>query len=157
MKVFELMDELKEELENSPKAVFSNKRSVDFDIVCEILADIRKTLPTEMEQAAEIVREKEAILEAAREEAASIIKSADDELQMRISEESVAQEAEAKSRQLMAQAEANAKEITIGAKEYADDILAELENYLADYLKVLRKNRLERASKKTRDERAART
>ncbi len=151
MKVFELMDELKEELENSPKSVFSNKRSIDLDIVNEILADLRNALPVEMEEAVEIVREKEAILAAARDEAASIIKSADDELQTRISEESVAQEAEAHSRQIMAQAEENAKEITIGAKEYADDILAELENYLADYLKVLRKNRLELGSKKKKD------
>ena len=148
MKIFELMDELKEELENSPKAVFSNKRSVDLDIVGEILTDMRKALPEDIELAVELVREKDAILAAAREEAAAIIKSAEDELQMRISEESVAQEAEARSRQLMTQAEANAKEITIGAKEYADDILAELENYLADYLKVLRKNRLELSSKK---------
>ena len=148
MKIYELMDELKEELETSPKAVFSNKRSVDIDIVGEILTDMRKAIPEDIEHAVEMLREKEAILEAAREEAASIIRSADDELQTRISEENVAQEAEARSRQLMAQAEANAKEITIGAKEYADGILEELENYLADYLKVLRKNRLELSSKK---------
>ncbi len=151
MKIFELMDELKEELENSPKAVFSNKRSVDIDIVGEILTDMRKAIPEDIGHAVELVREKEAILEAAREEAAAIVKSAEDELQTRISEENVAQAAEACSRQLMAQAEANAKEITIGAKEYADDILAELENYLADYLKVLRKNRMELASKKKKD------
>ena len=122
MKIFELMDELKEELENSPKAVFSNKRSVDIDIVGEILTDMRKAIPEDIGHAVELVREKEAILEAAREEAAAIVKSAEDELQTRISEENVAQAAEACSRQLMAQAEANAKEITIGAKEYADDI-----------------------------------
>ena len=155
MKAFELMDELKEELETSPKAVFSNKRSVDLDIVYEILTDLRKALPADMELAEQLMREKEAILEAARAEASSIIKSAEDDLQTRISEENVAQEAEARSRQLTAQAEANAKEITIGAKEYADDILAELENYLADYLKVLRKNRLELAGKRKKDERAA--
>lgn len=148
MKIFELMDELKEELENSPKAVFSNKRSVEIDIVGEILADMRKAIPEDIQLAVELLREKELILEAARTEAATIIKSAEDELQSRISEENVAQEAEARSRQLMAQAEANAKEITIGAKEYADDILAELENYLADYLKLLRKNRMELSSKK---------
>lgn len=148
MKIFELMDELKEELENSPKAVFSNKRSVEIDIVGEILADMRKAIPEDIQLAVELLREKESILEAARTEAATIIKSAEDELQSRISEENVAQEAEARSRQLMAQAEANAKEITIGAKEYADDILAELENYLADYLKLLRKNRMELSSKK---------
>jgi vacuolar-type H+-ATPase subunit H len=148
MKVFELLDELKEELETSPKAVFSNKRSVDLDIINEVLTDLRNALPLEMEEAGQIIREKEAILSAARDEAASIIKSAEDELQQRVSEENVAQEAEARSRQLMATAEANAKEITIGAKEYADDILAELETYFADYLKLIRKNRLELASKK---------
>jgi vacuolar-type H+-ATPase subunit E/Vma4 len=151
MKAIELLDELKEELESSPKAVFSNKRTVDLDIVLEILGDMRKALPVEMEEAGQIVREKEAILAAARDEAASIVKSADDELQTRISDESIAQEAEALSRQIKAQAEANAKEITIGAKEYADDILAELENYLADYLKLIRKNRLELAGKKKRE------
>ena len=151
MRAFELMDELKEELENSPKAVFSNKRSVDLDIIQEIVTDLRNALPLEMEQAEQIVREKEAILDAARDEAASIIKSAEDELQTRISEESVAQEAEARSRQLMAQAEANAKEITIGAKEYADDILAELETYCADDLKLVRKKRMELAGKRKKE------
>ena len=151
MRAYELLDELKEELENSPKAVFSNKRSVDLDIIQEIVTDLRNALPLEMEQAEQIVREKEAILDAARDEAASIIKSAEDELQTRISEESVAQEAEARSRQLMAQAEANAKEITIGAKEYADDILAELETYFADYLKLVRKNRMELAGKRKKE------
>jgi vacuolar-type H+-ATPase subunit H len=148
MKVFELMDELIEELETSPKALFSNKRSVDLDIVSEIITDLKNALPPEMEEAVQILREKDEILAAARDEAASIIRSAEDELQARVSEESVAQEAQTRAQQLIAQAEGNVKEITTGAKEYADDILAELENYLADYLKLLRKNRLELSSKR---------
>jgi vacuolar-type H+-ATPase subunit H len=151
MKVFELMDELIEELETSPKALFSNKRSVDLDIVSEIITDLKNALPPEMEEAVQILREKDEILAAARDEAASIIRSAEDELQARVSEESVAQEAQTRAQQLIAQAEGNAKEITTGAKEYADDILAELENYLADYLKLLRKNRLELSSKRKKD------
>jgi cell division septum initiation protein DivIVA len=151
MKVFELMDELIEELETSPKALFSNKRSVDVDIVSEIVNDLKNAMPAELEEAAQILREKDAIIAAAHEEAASIVKSAEDELQARVSEDSVAQEAQARAQQMIAQAETNAKEITVGAKEYADDILAELEAYLADYLKLLRKNRLELSSKKKKD------
>jgi F0F1-type ATP synthase membrane subunit b/b' len=71
----------------------------------------------DMDQADQVIRDKEAILAAAREEAASIVKSAEDELRTRVSDENVAKEAEVRSNQLMAQAEANAKEITIGAKE----------------------------------------
>jgi vacuolar-type H+-ATPase subunit H len=146
-----LMDELIEELESSPKALFSNKRSVEADVVSEIIADLKNALPPELEEATQILREKDEILAAAREEAASIIKSAEDELNSRVCEESVTQEAEARAKQLIAQAETNAKEITAGAKEYADDILAELENYLADYLKLLRQNRMELSSKRKKE------
>ena len=114
-------------------------------------SDPRLALPAELEEAAQILREKDEILAAAREEAASIIKSAEDELNSRVCEETVVQEAEAHAKQLLAQAESNAKEITAGAKEYADDILAELENYLADYLKLLRKNRMELSSKRKKE------
>ena len=151
MKVFELMDELIEELESSPKTLFSNKRSVDLGVVSEIIADLKNALPAELEEATQILRERDEILAAAREEAASIIKSAEDELNSRVCEETVVQEAEAHAKQLLAQDESNAKEITAGAKEYADDILAELENYLADYLKLLRKNRMELSSKRKKE------
>ena len=107
MKVFELMDELIEELESSPKALFSNKRSVDLDVVSEIISDLKNALPPELEEATQILREKDEILAAAREEAASIIKSAEDELNSRVCEETVMQEAEACAKQLLAQAESN--------------------------------------------------
>mgnify|MGYP001009483859 CR=1 FL=1 len=102
MKVFELMDELIEELESSPKTLFSNKRSVDLGVVSEIIADLKNALPAELEEATQILRERDEILAAAREEAASIIKSAEDELNSRVCEESVMQEAEARAKQLLA-------------------------------------------------------
>lgn len=148
MKIFELLDELKLELEESPKTVFSNKRSVDYDIFLEIIEDLRNAIPEEIRQANEVVKDKQKIIEEAKAEAASIIKSAEDELQTRVSDHQVVQEAEAKANDLKKLAENNAKEITIGAKEYADDILEELETYLGDYLKVIRKNRLELTGKR---------
>jgi len=144
----ELFDELKEEIENSPRSVFSNKRSVDVDIVAEIIADIRKALPKEIQEAQKVLAEKEHILAAAKDEASAIVASAEDELQTRISETEVAREAEIKAKELKELAQCNAKEIVVGAREYADDILQELENYFADYLKMIRKNRMELAGKR---------
>ncbi len=148
MKIYELLDELKEELEHSPKTVFSNKRTVDVDIFLEIVADIRAAIPQELQEAEKIILEKDKLIAEAKEEAAGIISSADDELQTRVSESQVVQEAEVKAKELMAKAESNAREITIGAKEYADDILREIEVYFGDYLKVIRKNRLELTGKR---------
>ena len=148
MKIFELLDELKEEVEHSPKAVFSNKRTVDLDIILEIIGDLKAAVPKEVQEAEKIIAEKEKLLNDAKEEAASIVASADDELQTRVSESQVVQEAEAKVEELMKKAENNAREITVGAKEYADDILRELEVYFGDYLKVIRKNRLELSGKR---------
>jgi UDP-N-acetylmuramyl pentapeptide synthase len=148
MKISELLDELKEEIENSPKSVFSNKRSVDVDIIHEIIADINAALPEEMKQAKKIAEEKEQIIAAARDEAAAIISSAEDELQTRISEDEIVREAEIKAGELKELAQSNAKEIIMGAREYADDILKELETYFADYLKMIRKNRMELSTKR---------
>lgn len=148
MKILELLDELIDEIENSPKAVFSSKRSIDYDIVMEIINDLKNALPQELLDAEEILKEKEQILSSAHEEGASIVKSAEDELQTRVSDDTVVQEAEAQSKEIISKAEETAKQITLGAKEYADDILAEVETYFTDYLKVLRKNRQELSSKR---------
>ena len=148
MKIYELLDELCEELEHSPKAVFSGKRSVDHEVVLEIINDIRENVPDVVTEAEELLKEKDQILSTAREEAASIVKSAEDELQTRVNEDAVTKQAQIQATEMIKQAENNAREITLGAKEYADDILAEVEKYFADYIKLLRKNRLELSGKR---------
>lgn len=148
MKILELIEELIEEIESSPKALFSSKRSVDYDIVMEIISDLRNALPQELLDAEEIAKEKEQIISVAQEEAESIVKSAEDELQTRVSDDSVVQEAEAKARDIVKKAEDTAAEIKLSAKEYADDILAEVEKYFNDYAKVLKQNRQELACKR---------
>lgn len=148
MKIFELLDELREEIENSPKPVFSNKRAIDVDIFKEIVKDLNAAVPKEIREAEQVIKERDRIISDAKAEAESIVKSAEDELQSRIADHQIVQEAEAKAADLMKLAESNAKKITIGAKEYADDILAELEVYMSDYLKIIRKNRLQLSSKR---------
>lgn len=148
MKLSELLDELKEEILGSPKTVFSNKKTVDTDIVLEILEDIQKTLPKELEQAKQIIEDKQKILDEAKAEADNIIKSAEAELAERVADDEIVKAAEIKAKDLMDMANNNAKEITLGSKEYADDIMRELEKYFVDYLKLIRKNRLQLSGKR---------
>ncbi|MGI5848560.1 MAG: ATPase [Christensenellales bacterium] len=148
MKIYELLDELIEEIEGSPKSVFSNKRSVDIEILMEIISDLKAAIPNEIKEAEHIINERDQMMSKAKEEAASIIASAEDELQIRVADDRVVQEAEIKAKELLGIAENNAREISLGAKEYADDILNEVEEYLSNYLEVIRKNRLELSGKR---------
>jgi vacuolar-type H+-ATPase subunit H len=157
MKIFELLDELKEEINSSPKSAFSNKRSVDLEIVNEILHDLKTVIPEELAQAQKLMEDKDKVISEAKAKADEIIKSAQEELAKKVSEDVVTATAEENAQELMNTARNNAKEITMGAKEYADDIMKELEVYFADYLKLIRKNRLQLASKRKTDQRPPNT
>ena len=87
MKFYALLDELREELENSPKAVFSGKRSIEVEVFLEIVEDIRKAVPDEIKQAKKIIKDKERIAATAKKEADSIVACAEDELATRVRSE----------------------------------------------------------------------
>ena len=152
MRVLDLLEELREEISSSPKSVFSTRKTVDVELLMEIMDDIKNALPEELEQASKLLGQKQKILDDAKEEAENIIKSAEAELAERVSETEVLKEAEQSAKELLKKANANAKEITVGAKEYADDIMKELEMYFADYLKLIRKNRVQLSSGKRKEQ-----
>lgn len=157
MKVFELIKELKEEIENSPKSLFSNKKAVDLEIVTEILEDLKTVIPEELAQAQEMMEDKEKIIYEAKTEAEKIVSGAQEMLEDKVSEDKVTKAAKEQAEELLIKARINAKEITMGAKEYADDIMKELEVYFADYLKLIRKNRLQLAGKRNTEQRSKTT
>ncbi len=148
MKVFELLDELKEELENSPKSLLSSKKVMDVEVITEILQDLKTVVPKELKEAQKLLDDKEKILSDAKAEAEQIVQSAGDEFAKRVAKDEVRKAAEENADELMKIAQSNAKEITMSAKEYADDIMKELELYFADYLKLIRKNRLQLSGKR---------
>ncbi|MBT3318835.1 MAG: hypothetical protein HN948_03625 [Clostridia bacterium] len=153
MKTFELLDELKEELESSPKTAFSNKKAVDLEVITEILQDLKTVVPKELKEAKKLLGDKEKILADAKAQAEQIVDGAQAELDKRVAEDEVTKAAEQDAETLMKKAKSNAKEITMGAREYADDIMQELEMYFADYLKLIRKNRLQLAGKRKPEKR----
>ena len=157
MKVIELLNELKEEIQNSPKSFFSNKKVVDLVIVTEILEDLKTVIPEELATAQKVIEDKERIISEAKAEAKKIVNGAQETLEEKVSQDEVTKAAQREAQELMRTAKSNAKEITMGAKEYADDIMKELELYFADYLKLIRKNRLQLAGKRKTDHRSKTT
>ena len=148
MKTLELIQELTEEIEASPRVAFSRKYAVDFDVVMEIIEDIRSSLPEDIILAEEIINKKNTILSDAREEADSILNGADDRVTRLIEEDEITQAAYQKSAEITEAAKLNAREIRKGVVEYADEILENLELELEDYLAIIRDNREELFSTK---------
>lgn len=143
MKTMDLIDELIEEIEASPKTAFSRKHAVDIDVVMEIIEDIRASLPEDILLAEDIINEKNTILIEAREEANAILTGADDQVARLVEESEITQSAYQKSAEITQAAKENAREIREGVFEYADDVLERLELDLESYLMVVRDNRKE--------------
>ena len=48
MKIFDLLNEIIEEVDNSRKSLFGNKKTIDVEFVLEILEEIKTALPDEI-------------------------------------------------------------------------------------------------------------
>lgn len=60
--IAELLDQMDEVIENATASMLSSKRYIDIPAMQELIAQARENLPTEIEQATQIVRDRSAIL-----------------------------------------------------------------------------------------------
>ena len=67
--IAELLDQMDEVIENATASMLSSKRYIDIPAMQELIAQTRENLPTEIEQATQIVRDRSAILKDAKQEA----------------------------------------------------------------------------------------
>ena len=73
MKVFDLLDEIIEEVDNSRKSLFGNKKTIDVEFVLEILEEIALALPEEIVYAQEVLDHKREIIDSGRGKAKNIL------------------------------------------------------------------------------------
>ena len=167
MKIFSIINRMKQELEESPRSKFgaASKRVVEVDRLLDLLEDLKVVIPEDIrratgiiaeadntirdakESAGEIVeqaqQEAETILSQAQAEADSIRSQSQEEFENRVCESEVYKEAFERASKVAAEAEENATAIYNGARKYADDILEDLQRYLAEYHQMIDQNRKE--------------
>lgn len=141
LKMEDLLDELQETLETSPNALLSKKKAIDADLINEIVADIRKAFPADMEEVKLVIKEKNHILEAARAQAEKIVAEAEREAARMVEESVVMQTAYEKAGETIETARAKASEMRKTANTYADEVLSELETYFLEYVDLIRENK----------------
>ena len=167
MKIFSIINRIKQELEESPRPKIggTNKRVVEVDRLLDLLEDLKVVIPEDIRRATGILSEAENTIADAKENAVEIVEQAHQEAdtilgqarsqadgiradaqaeyERRVSESEVYKEAFTRASGIAAEAEDNATAIYNGARKYADEILVDLQRYIAEYHQMIENNRKE--------------
>ncbi|MEW6425671.1 MAG: ATPase [Bacillota bacterium] len=149
MELFNVLNELEELVENSPKIPLTRRILVDEDKLLDYLDRMRASLPEEVRQAKWLLQEREKVLADSKKEAMRILEEAQKQLDRRAEESEIARQAKAIADEVIQKAEAVAREIKQGARDYADDVLSGLEEELNRLLTQIRNGRAELKGLKT--------
>jgi len=141
MDVLDLLRVIEEEVENASSIPLSGKKMMDGQLLLDIVADIRLALPRQLEDARNIIANRDQIISEAKKQADAIEKDAKLKAEELIDNHVIMSEAKEKAHDLMASAQESAVEIREGADAYANDILDDLLRYMEEYIKIIQKNK----------------
>jgi len=133
MKVLDLLEEIEEICDTASGVPLTNKIMVDKAELIEIVSDIRKALPDEIQQAQFIKDERERILGDAKEEYETIIKDAEQRADMLIDQNEITQKAKQRAREISDSAAAGAKQLKMSTYDYVDKVLYDFQEKM-EYL-----------------------
>jgi len=133
MKVLDLLEEIEEICDTASGVPLTNKIMVDKAELIEIVSDIRKALPDEIQQAQFIKDERERILGDAKEEYETIIKDAEQRAEMLIDQNEITARAKQRAREISDSAAAGAKQLKMSTYDYVDKVLYDFQEKM-EYL-----------------------
>ncbi len=111
---------------------------VEAETLRDILDDIRANLPAEVQQAKRIVSDRADILNDAKREAESIIRTAEERQRTMVSKEEVVLQAQAKANEILNVTQKRTKEMRKSAQDFAENILKKTEESLSAQLVEVR-------------------
>ena len=152
MKIFDLIDEILDEIENGRKSLFGNKKTIEVDFVLEILQVIKDSIPEDLLYAQEVLGHKQEIINQAQEKAKNILDGVDNRLAELIEEHRVTQLAYEKSNRMIDMAQKQAYEIRVNANDYAVNVLEDLSSYMREYMDIIKENQSNFINKKNKDQ-----
>ena len=164
MDILRLLDNLSETIEK-PKAIGRTIIGLDRDEVAMQISKIRASLPNELKQAVQTVRETDRIMDTAREDAQMTLENAKREAEMvlaearkeaerivehaqsqqerMINESEILKLAKAQSEEIRNAADRDAIQIRRGAEKWAYDTLTQMENVASKVLSMVERGKQE--------------
>lgn len=140
--VQELLDLLYNMMQDAWSIPLGHDRCVvERDKVIEILDEIKAKLPTEISEAKRLVAARTEFIAAAKREADSMKKVAEERARQLVDETEVLRVAREKSNEIIASAESRSLELRQVANQYADDTLMRTEEAINEALSEVRQAR----------------
>jgi vacuolar-type H+-ATPase subunit H len=128
MKVLDLLDEIEEICETSSSMpLISNKIVVDKAELTEIVKEVRQALPDEIQQAQFIKNERQRILDEAKQEYELLIKDAEKQAEIMVSQHEITEHAKERAKEIMTTTEQNVKTLKMNSFEYVDKVLQDFQ------------------------------
>lgn len=141
MDVHAKLDEITEAIEGARAMPMSASCIVNRAEMLAMLDDLRNLLPGELNEAAGLLREREAVVEQGRAEAAKLLDEAAAERTRLLSKSDVVKEATREAERVLAEARADAVRMRADVDDYVDSKLANFEVVLHKTLKAVERGR----------------
>ena len=133
--LFEMIDEAKNAPLSSDKCVIERDRALD------LIDDIRSQFPMELGEARKVMASRAETLAAAKREADTIRKAAEDKARQLLEENTISLQARQRANELMQQVEERSRELKRSANEYCEDALRRTEEAVAEAYDEIKKSR----------------
>ena len=124
----DLLDKLSDLLQKAFSLPFGADRCiVDRDKVLGLIDEVRDIMPSEIEQACQIVERGNDLINEAKREAAAIRRQAEERALAMVNENKIVQDARAKAREIDTQARARERELKLVVNDYVEQTLKRLD------------------------------
>lgn len=140
--LLDLISMLDEAVRKAAPVPLSKKSLVDVSEIDEIATEMRLVLPREIQQAQNIVADKNRIISDAKKEAEEIIRKAEQQRKALIDENSIMQEARRRATEEISAAQQRSSLIRNSTQDYTDKMLSRVEELMVkdvNELRILRK------------------
>lgn len=143
MDIFKLLEDLEEHIQGCKRVPMTGRILMNEEMLLDFIDRIRSLLPEEIHQAKLMIKDREQLMEEAREEAGLIVSQTNQRIENMIRESELVKQAQAAAEEIVAQGKHVAYEIKSNATLYADDIMSALEANLEQNLAMIRRGREE--------------
>jgi len=138
MDILHLVDRLEELFNESRPIPLTHNVIVDEDRFLDIIDQMRISIPEEVKKAQQVYSQKDRVLAQAQEEANRTLALAREKADQLVEKDTIAQDAQRRSGQILEQARMEAENVKAGAEQYSMDALMNLEVELDRLLNQVR-------------------
>ena len=138
-----LLDELEGYLADSSRIPLTGRLMVNEQEVFEIIDRLRQSIPEALHQAQKVNRERDRLLQQAREEGDALITESRAYAEKMARESAITQKAQEEADRVMEEARRVSREIRLAARDYADELMERMESHMMKAVAVIRQGREE--------------